>query len=132
MSIGNTPTFSLLEERLDDAPPGARPTPPKISITFPDGYTDNLILNHFFPEEDRIEGCHFIGHLDQEHEACVAVTGCVGSEDLQFTIMSEHAMESSLFKWKKDGSVELIKSPHKVFHKIQFVLYFLYVALLVQ
>ena len=115
VSIGNTPTFSLLEERLDNAPPGARSTPPKISITFPDGYTDNLMLNHFFPEEDKIDGCHFIGHLEKEREACVAMTGCIGSEDLQFTIMSDHVTESSLLKWKKDGSVEHIKSPYRVF-----------------
>ena len=105
----------MLEDRLANAPPpGARSYPPKISITFPDGYTDNLILDHFYPEEDKIEGCQFIGHLEKEQEACVAMSGCIGSEDVQFTIMSEHVTESSLLKWKKDGSVEHIKSPYKV------------------
>ena len=100
---------------MDNAPPpGARSSPPKISITFPDGYTDNLILDHFYPEEDKIEGCQFIGHLEKEQEACVAMSGCIGSEDVQFTIMSDHVTESSLLKWKKDGSVEHIEGP-KVF-----------------
>ena len=44
------PTFTLLQERLDND--GS----PSISITFPDGHTDNLILSHFYDEENRPEG----------------------------------------------------------------------------
>ena len=38
------PIFTLLQERLDNSPP-------RVSITFPDGHTDNLILRHFYAEE---------------------------------------------------------------------------------
>ena len=55
------------------------------------------------------ERCHYIGHLTNELTACVAMTGCVGSQDVQFTILSKHAPKSSTFKWTKDGNVELMK-----------------------
>ena len=42
------------------------------------------------------------------------MTGCIGSEDVEFTLMSEHAPETSLFKWKIDGDVEVIEHPFKV------------------
>ena len=60
------------------------------------------------------EECHFIGHLAKEQDACVAMTGCVGSEDIDFTIISSHATKSAMFKWSKDGHVEIIESPFKV------------------
>ena len=53
--------------------------------------------------------CHYIGHLTNELTACVAMTGCVGSQDVQFTILSKHAPNSSTFKWTIDGNVELMK-----------------------
>ena len=58
------------------------------------------------------ESCHFIGHLENEREACVAMTGCIGSEDIEFTIMSEHATESPMFKWSKQGNAEVIPRLH--------------------
>ena len=42
------------------------------------------------------------------------MTGCIGSEDVEFTILSEHAPETGLFKWKIDGNVEVIEHPFKV------------------
>ena len=59
------PRFTLLEERsLDGAP--------SISISFPDGYEDTLILNKFYGnDEDRMsrkERCHYTGHLANEPE----------------------------------------------------------------
>ena len=91
---------------------------PSVSIVFPDGYKDTLILKQYYANEEermaRFEACHYIGHLANEHKACVAMTGCIGSEDVQFTIMSEHATESSMFKWTSEGNVEIIESPFKV------------------
>merc|ERR1712166_1609244 len=101
--------FNLVEERSAN---GA----PTVTVQFPDGYTDTLVLSRYYSsEEDRMAGaeeCHYIGHLANEREACVAMTGCIGSEDIDFTIMSSHA-ESSMFKWTKDGKVEVIESPFK-------------------
>ena len=103
--------FALVEERSANGSP-------TVTVTFPDGYTDTLVLNRYYSsEEDRTAGaeeCHFIGHLAKEQDACVAMTGCVGSEDIDFTIMSSHATKSAMFKWSKDGHVEMIESPFKV------------------
>ena len=55
-----------------------------------------------------MDNCHYLGHLANEPEACVAVTGCVGSEDVDFTILSAHSTGSSMFKWTKEGLVEVV------------------------
>merc|ERR1712156_1335709 len=77
--------FTLVEERSSNGSP-------TVKVTFSDGYTDTLVLSRYHSsEEDRIAGveeCHFIGHLEKEVDACVAMTGCVGSEDVDLTILS--------------------------------------------
>merc|ERR1712172_224711 len=102
-----TPSFVLVEERSSNGSPS-------IVVTFSDGYQDNLVLSKFYAnEQNRMaskERCHYIGHLENEHTACVAMTGCVGSQDVQFTILSKHAPKSSTFKWTKDGNVENMKN----------------------
>merc|ERR1712086_1169862 len=102
-----TPSFVLVEERSLNGSPS-------IAVTFPDRYQDTLVLNKFYAnEQNRMaskERCHYIGHLENEVTACVAVTGCVGSQDVQFTILSKHARKSSTFKWSKDGNVEDMKN----------------------
>ena len=53
---------------------------------------------YYANDEDRMAGeekCHFVGHLANEKEACVAVTGCAGSEPLEFTIMSKVILDSN-------------------------------------
>ena len=103
--------FTLVEERSSNGSP-------TVKVTFSDGYTDTLVLSRYHSsEEDRLAGveeCHFIGHLANEVDACVAMTGCVGSEDVDLTIFSTHAIQSSMFRWAKDGTVEVIESPFKV------------------
>merc|ERR1712168_828994 len=100
-----SPKFTLLEERSAN---GA----PSVSVTFPNGHQDKLVLSRFDAnDEDRMankEHCNFIGHLENEPEACVAMTGCFGSGDVHLTIISKHVMRGSMFTWKKDGSVEVI------------------------
>ena len=44
----------------------------------------------------------------------LGMTGCIGSESIEFTIMSEHATGSGLYKWNKDGKVENLKHPFEV------------------
>ena len=99
------PRFSMIQDRTSN---GA----PSISVTFPDGYTDTLVLNKFYGnEEDRTAGldrCHYFGHLANEPKACIAMTGCVGFEDVEFTILSNHAKTLHMFKWTKDGNVEIL------------------------
>ena len=105
-----TPKFHLLEKKNSN---GA----PSVAITFPDGHKDTLILNKFHGNEndkkDGVEWCFYNGHLEKEPEACVAMTGCVGLEDVEFTIFSGHS-ESKIFKWTKDGNVEVINDLSEV------------------
>merc|ERR1719414_1637923 len=66
---------------------------PEIQITFPNGHQDNLILHKHYSSElqknSSKEYCHYLGHLEKDVQACVAVTGCIG-EEMDFTISSQH------------------------------------------
>ena len=103
--------FSLLEERSKDSSPN-------VLVTFPDGYTDRLVLRkHFFNEKDRMEDeshCNYLGHLAKETDACVAMTGCLGFDDVELTIMSTHAIGSNGFVWSKEGDVHMVKPNQEV------------------
>ena len=109
--IDIAPAFTFSEERSSNGSPS-------VSIVFPDGFEDTLVLRKYHAnEEDRIaneDHCNYLGHLANEPEACVAMTGCFGSEDVHFTILSVHAKESSMFMMTKDGNVEIIDSSFKV------------------
>lgn len=104
------PKFQLLADRSEDGSPG-------LSVTFPNGVQDRMVLSKFYSsDEDKLERldlCHFLGFLADEPEAAVAMTGCPGQDDLEFTIMSKHLGESPMFKWNRDDSVELIENPFK-------------------
>ena len=39
------------------------------------------------------------------------LTGCIGADDLEFTILSTHAGNSPYYKWSRDGKVEVLDSP---------------------
>ena len=96
------PTITLNQNR--DAEGGI----PSISIAFPDGYADNMILNKVDEEEMEENECIFMGHLETETSACIAITGCPGIDNVELTIFSKHAERSGVMKWSKDGSVELV------------------------
>ena len=93
---------------------------PTIAIVFPDGSTDTLVLDKYYlNEDDRKAGvnrCNFIGHLAEETDACVGMTGCPESEDVEFTIMSSRLNGSPMFKWARDGNVERVMHPYMVRH----------------
>ena len=97
---------------------------PSVTVTFPDGYQDTLKLRQFFTNEneksvEEANACAYIGNLENERTACVAMTGCYGKEDVQFTILSKHAEGSVFYKWTKNGDVHVIESllQHKVSEK---------------
>ena len=90
----NLPSFSLIEERTFNGSP-------LIEIVFPDGSSDNLVLNKY---ED-MEG-HFIGHLKNETDACVAMVN--HPEHAELTILSNRVIGSTMYKWHNNGNVELI------------------------
>ena len=88
------PSFSLIEERSENGHP-------LVKVTFPDSSSDFLVLSKY----DGLEG-HFIGHLRDEPEACVAMVHHL--KHTEITLMSERAVGSTMYKWKANGEVELI------------------------
>ena len=108
-TLGNVPSFTLNAERSLDGSPS-------VTVAFPDGYQDTLILNKFYTnEEERLEEeddtCAYIGHLENEPEACVAMTGCFGQEAVEFSIASTHALDAGTYSWNMDGTVHVIENP---------------------
>merc|ERR1719242_1873114 len=103
------PKFSMIDDRsMDEAP--------NIAVVFPDGSTDTLVLDKYYSNEDDrkagVNRCNFIGHLAEETGACVGMTGCPESEDVEFTIMSSRLNGSPMFKWSRDGNVERVIHPY--------------------
>ena len=74
---------------------------PMVKVTFADGSSDNLVLNKY----ENMDG-HFIGHLENEPDACVAMVNHAGHTEL--TIMSNRVVGSTMYKWHNDGNVELV------------------------
>jgi len=72
---------------------------PGIDITMPDGSEDSLHLKHAIDEST----CAFRGHLRNDPQACVAVTGCPGQDPLEITIAGK---TGGLFKLGLDGITE--------------------------
>ena len=58
--------------------------------------------------ETGIDECRYMGTLEMDPDACLAMTGCPGMEDVEFTILSDDPDRSGLFRWTKEGKVEKI------------------------
>merc|ERR1719507_733486 len=95
------PSFSVSTERSKDGIP-------EVTVTFPEHQSDIMLLNRFYlNEEDRIAGlerCNFVGKLASDPLSSIAMTGCVGSEDVEFTIFSKNV--GSMYRWTKEGELE--------------------------
>ena len=85
------PIFTLVQERSDDGSA-------EIALIFPNGYTDTLSLERAYDnEEDKLNGAdyyYYKGKLAGDPKACVTATGRVGSEAVEFTILSDHLADS--------------------------------------
>ena len=90
---------------------------PEMQITFADGHEDKLILHrHFISGADRMmdeEMCNYLGHLENDATACVAVTGCIG-QDMELTINSKHNTKTNTYLLQKSGEVQLLPRPFSV------------------
>ena len=66
--------------------------------------SDTLVLWKF---DSNLDG-HFIGHLENEPDACVGMVN--HPEYIEFTILSDRIAESgsTTYMWKNTGEVELI------------------------
>ena len=77
-----------------------------------------ILQRHYSNQRDRMIGekhCNYIGHLEKDEEACVAVTGCYQQEPLHFTINSKHSGHTNKFRLNTNGDVESIKFVRKYF-----------------
>merc|ERR1711971_137099 len=114
-----TPTFSLSEERSFDGSP-------KINIVFANGKSDTMILTKFnngededkIETEEEVEDCRYLGHLENEPSACIAMVGCPGVEKVEFTIFSKNVFDSPAYIWTKEGSVEMVETDSSHFDNL--------------
>ena len=60
LEVEDLPTFTFHEEKSLDGSPS-------LSINFPNGLTDKLILSKH--EDSEESHCHYIGHLENERDA---------------------------------------------------------------
>ena len=108
----SAPRFDLVGERSINGVP-TQVSSPNINVTFSDGYLDTIVLwKHYSNKEQKRRighDCNYLGHLLLEKEACVAMTGCIGIEDVVFTIMSEHTTDSVNFVWTKEGETHTVE-----------------------
>ena len=116
LAENKVPQFALLKARSSNE------QIPQISVRFPNGKWDKLVLNRYYASNERsifkdIENCRFIGRLSEETEACVAMTGCpAGSLDeaVEITILSENVVDTFMYKWYQNGSVIPIEDPFRI------------------
>ena len=116
LAENQVPQFALLKARSSNE------QIPQISVRFPNGKWDKLVLNRYYTSNERsifkdIENCRFIGRLSEETEACVAMTGCpAGSLDeaVEITILSENVVDTFMYKWYQNGSVIPIEDPFRI------------------
>merc|ERR1711899_272317 len=91
---------------------------PRVEVTFADGFKDTLVLRRYSSNKKFTEvNCNFVGHLAKEKNALVAMTGCLGEEDVELTIQSVRASPSNSWIWTKEGNVEALISTSKVRHR---------------
>ena len=91
---------------------------PEMQITFADGHEDKLILHrHLISGAERMMDeemtCNYLGHLENDASACVAVTGCIG-QDMELTINSKHNTKTNIYLLQKSGDVQLLPRPFSV------------------
>ena len=117
------PQLSLIKARSS-----SNDNVPQISVRFPNGKWDRLVLNRYYASHEYerswkskdTENCRFIGRLSEETEACVAMTGCPASagssldEAVEITILSENVVDTFMYKWYQNGSVIPIEDPFRI------------------
>ena len=111
-----TPTFKLLASRSGVVDPETNI--PEMEVTFEDGQKDTLVLKHYnaLPDSNNIDPsrlCNYLGHLENEKTARVAVTGCVDDKNLEkkmyISMISARSPYQKLFSMDFDGNVTPIQ-----------------------
>merc|ERR1711953_732055 len=106
-NLSDVPTIKVSQAR-------SKGSVPEMQITFANGHEDKLVLHrHFISGADRMmdeEMCNYLGHLENDAAACVAVTGCIG-QDMELTINSKHNTKTNTYLLQKSGEVQLLPRP---------------------
>merc|ERR1712062_539217 len=107
-NLSDVPTIKVSQAR-------SKGSVPEMQITFADGHEDKLILHrHFISGAERMMDkemtCNYLGHLENDASACVAVTGCIG-QDMELTINSKHNTKTNIYLLQKSGDVQLLPRP---------------------
>ena len=60
------------------------------------------------------------------------MTGCIGSEDIDITILSAHSQKANMFKWSKEGSVEILNRFEVTMFFFSDIFYILWIVKMVK
>ena len=91
---------------------------PVIEVIFNDGKRDELVLKHYvaLPHSTNVDltrACNYLGHLKNEVETTVAVTGCVDTEHrdskMEITLLSKRSRYQKSFSMDFSGNFEPIQ-----------------------
>ena len=105
MEVNDNPRFEVTASRSTEEPPS-------ISISFPNGVEDNLVLSHFKLLKQSKGGCNFLGHLEKTPSSSAAVTGCLDKpgDKMEITLISNHNIDK-MFSVDYFGTTYTIKTP---------------------
>ena len=87
---------------------------PDVEVTFKDGETDRFVLNHhvalpFSSTLQHAKTCSYLGHLENEVDATVGLTGCMDESNFErkmyITILSTRSPFQKSFSIDFDGNV---------------------------
>ena len=91
---------------------------PDVEVTFKDGETDRFVLNHhvalpFSSTLNHAKTCSYLGHLENEPDARIGLTGCLDESNLErkiyITILSSRSPFQKSFSVDFDGNVSHIQ-----------------------
>ena len=110
MFTTDVPVFRIVSSRA-----GATAGPPDITVHFPDGIRDGLVLEEYKIDEESPASCNYIGRL-RNHPSSVAVTGCMDKpgDRMEITLLSEHNRNSRIYSVDFYGNTQVIENPFKV------------------
>ncbi len=103
------------------------PSNPEVKISFPNGVKSKMVLWKHFSSKNQKEsdGCNYLGYLESDPKSCLAMTGCPGRDQLEFTINSKSLNGSNKFILHQNGSLETPENPFKVLFQMFLNNYFL-------
>ena len=92
--------------------------PPLIEVTFPNGFQDEFVLEHYKPFKDSKGGHNYIGYLKKTPDSSVAVTGNLAEPEdrMEITLISHH-VKDKIFEVDYFGKTTAIPIPTELMKK---------------